>query len=197
MKKIFMASLLALVACATIDAQNVIWKDDFDGDKGWQTFEYKNKFKAEYTKDGALLIRTHEDGIQAFSRCKTNLNPTKNFSVSVEATSKSGLRDDSYFGIAFNCLDKKNYSLFCVEKGFAYYLEYKDGELKRYDYDIIKNTKEKVFSLEIKKIGSTATFIVNEEETMFIEKVDVESSKIGLFVEGKTQVTFDNLVIKQ
>ena len=197
MKKHILVVGLAIVASATLSAQNVIWKDDFEGDKGWQTFEYKNKFKAEYTKDGEFLIRTPEDGVEAFSRCKTNLNPTKNFSISVDAISKSGLRDESYFGIAFNCLDKMNYSLFCVEKGFAYYAEYKNGERVRYDFDIIKNTKAKVFHLEIQKKGTTAIFLVNDEETMFEEKVEVESSKIGLYVQGKTQVSFDNVEIKQ
>lgn len=192
-----MAGLFALVASTTLTAQSVIWKDDFEGDKGWQTFEYKGQYKAEYTKDGALLLKANDDNIRCISRCKTNLNPTKNFSISVDATSKSGLRDDSYFGIAFNCLDKKNYSIFCIEKGFAYFLEYRDGELKRHDWDVIKKTKDKTFTLEIKKTGSTAVFVVNDEETIFMEKIEVESSKIGLFVQGKTQVAFDNLVIKQ
>ncbi len=197
MKKILMACLFALISSASISAQTVIWKDDFDGDKGWQTFEYKGLYKSEYTKDGALLLKGYNKGTKCTSKCKTTLNPIKNFSISVEATSKSGLKEDSYFGIAFNCLDANNYSLFSVEKGFAYYEQYRDGQRVRFDYDLIKNTKVKVFNLEIKKTGTTVAFLINDEETLFIEDVEVKSSKVALYVEGETQVAFDNIEIKQ
>ncbi len=195
MKKILMACMFALIACVTLSAQSVVWKDDFDGDKGWQTFDFKGSYKVEYTKDGQLLLKS--EGSKCISKCKTSLNPMRNFSISVEATSKSGLKDDSYFGIAFNCLDNNNYCLFCVEKGFAYFQQYQNGECTRFDYDLIKNTKVKSFNLEVKKTGTTVSFIINEEETMFIEEVEIKSSKVGLYVGGNTKVAFDNMQIKQ
>ena len=151
MKKILMAGILALITCATLSAQNVIWKDDFEGDKGWQTFEFKKQYKAEYTKDGALLLKSYEDDTKCISRVKTPINPIKNFTISVEATSKSGLKEKSYFGVVFNCLDKSNYSQFVIEEGFAYFEQYQNGEKVRYDYDLIKNTRAKSFNLEVKK----------------------------------------------
>ena len=160
MKKMLMACLFALISSITVSAQNVVWKDDFEGDKGWQTFEYKGQYKSEYSKDGTLLLKANEEGIKCTSKCKTSLNPMKNFSISVEATSKSGLKDDSFFGIAFNCLDANNYSLFVIEKGFAYYEQFINGVRVRYDYDLIKNTKVKTFNLEVKKSGTTVAFII-------------------------------------
>ena len=195
MKKILMACMFSLITCLTLSAQSVIWKDDFDGDKGWQTFEYKGLYKAEYTKDGQFLLKSN--GTKCISKCKTSLNPMKNFSILVEATSKSGLKEDSYFGIAFNCLDNNNYCLFSIEKGFAYFEQFQNGERIRSDYDLIKNTKVKSFNVEVKKAGTTVSFIINDEETLFIEQVEVKSSKIGLYVEGNTQVAFDNMQIKQ
>ena len=179
------------------NAQTVIWSDDFEGDKGWQTFEYKKMYSAEYSKDGTLLLKSEDDEYRALTTCRTNLTPTKNFTISVEATPKSGLKDDAYFGVAFNCLDRDNYYYFCIEKGFAYFYEIKNGEIVRHDYDLIKNTKSKSFNLEIRKSGMSAIFIVNDEETMFVENIDVRSSKVGLYVSGKTQVAFDNMKITQ
>ena len=175
--------------------QDVIWKDDFAGDKGWQTFRYKNLYRARYTKTGELSIKSN--GIQCISKCQTNLNPALDCSIYVEAVSKSGLKKGSYFGIAFNCLDNKNYSLFCVEKGFAYFEQYRDGELVRSDYNLIKDGKTKIFNLEVKKKGTTAVFVINGEETMFVEQVEIQSCKIGLYVCGRTNVVYDNLRIKQ
>lgn len=196
MKRYITFSLLILVASVCVNAQNVIWSDDFEGDKGWQTFEFKKQYTAEYSKDGQLLMKS-EDGGSHMSTCRTNLNPIKNFSISVEATPKAGLKEDAYFGLAFNVLDRSNYYYFCIEKGFAYFNEIKDGEKVRHDYDLVKNTKAKSFNLEIKKSGTTAIFLVNDEEVLYIESIDMHSSKVGLYVAGTTQVAFDNIEIKQ
>lgn len=195
MKKILMVGIFTLITCVSLSAQNIVWKDDFDGDKGWQTFEYKGLYKAEYTKDGQLMLKS--EGSKCISKCKTSLNPMRNFSIQVEATSKSGLKENSYFGVVFNCLDNNNYCLFSIEKGFAYFEQFQNSERIRFDYDLIKNTKVKSFNLEVKKTGTTVSFIINDEETLFIEEIDVKSSKVGFYVEGETQVAFDNIEIKQ
>ena len=195
-----MLSLFALAASMMLNAQqNVVWQDDFSSDKGWQTFEFKREGKAEYTKDEKFLLKCELEGINHgyISKCKTTLNASKNFIIKVDAESRSGLKDDSYFGIVFNYLDSKNYMCFVVEKGFAYFIEFKQGDLVRYDYDIVKKTKAKTFELQLKKIGNTVTFIINDEDALEIEKVDVITNKIGLCVLGKTQVAFDNMKILQ
>ena len=192
-----MVGLFTLITSMILNAQqNVVWQDDFSSDKGWQTFEFKKQGKAEYTKDGKFLMKS-EEGYYYISKCKTNLNANKNFTISVEAESKSGLKEDSYFGIVFNYLDDYNYMRFVVEQGFAYFMEVKQNEIVRWEKDIIKNTKAKVFELQLKKSGNTLFFVINDEEALEIERVDIVTNKIGLCVLGKTQVAFDNVKIMQ
>ena len=199
MKKTLIISLLIMAASIVTNAQqSIVWQDDFSGDKGWQTFEYKKQGKAEYTKDEKLLIKSEIEGFHGYiSKCKTNLNANKNFTISVEAESKSGLKDDSYFGIVFNYLDEYNYMMFVVEKGFAYFIELKQNEIVRWEKDLIKKTRAKGFELLVKRLGNTIFFIINDEEALEIERVDVVTNKIGLCVLGKTQVAFDNIKIMQ
>ena len=197
MKKIFYMVIMTIAASLMASAQTtVVWQDDFTSDKGWQIFEYKKQGAAEYTKDGKLMLKSEED-YYFISKCKTNLNANKNFLITVDAESKSGLKDDSYFGIVFNYLDGKNHMRLVVEKGYAYFVEIKNGEIVRQDWDVIKNTKAKIFNLQLKKTGNTVIFSVNDEEALEIEKIDVVTSKIGLCVIGKTQVAFDNMKILQ
>jgi hypothetical protein len=195
MKKNSVLLLLCLSFGITIHAQNVIWQDNFDGNHSWSEFEYK-KEGSSIVKDGMLTIKC-EDGFRFISNCKTNFNGNKNFTISVDATSKSGLKEDVYFGIVINYLDKKNFTLFAIEKGFAYFLEFKQGEMVRQEYDVIKKTKDKTFLLELKKNGDNILFVINGEETLDMEQVEINSSKIGLFVSGKAEVSFDNLKILQ
>ena len=107
------------------------------------------------------------------------------------------MKEDIFFGIVLNYLDRKNYTLFAVEKGFAYFMEFKQGVIVRQEYDLIKKTKEKTFSLEVQKSGNNILFVVNGEETLDMELVEVTSGKIGLYVSGKAEVSFDNLKILQ
>lgn len=82
-------------------------------------------------------------------------------------------------------------------KGFAYFVECKNGLVVREDYDLIKNTKAKSFTLELRKNGNRVMFVVNGEETLDLDQVDVFTSTIGLYVKGKAEVAFDNMIIKQ
>ena len=195
MKKKILFVLLVVITSMAVNAQNIIWQDDFDGNKRWSEFEYKKEGSC-LVKDGMLTIKS-EDGYSFISNCKTNLNGNKNFTLKIEATSKSGLKEDTYFGIVLNYLDRKNYTLFAIEKGFAYFLELKQGVIVRQEFDLIKKTKDKTFSLEVRKSGNNMLFVVNGEETLDMEQVEVTSSKIGLYVSGKAEVSFDNLKIMQ
>ena len=195
MKKIIVIAMLAFIANLITNAQNIIWQDDFNGNNNWSEFEYKNH-SSSIVKDGVLTIKCEEDN-SFISKCRTNLNGNKNFSISVEAVSKSGLKDNIYFGLVVNYLDRKNFSIFAIEKGFAYFIEYKNGAVVREDYDVIKNTKTKTFTLELRKNSNSVIFVVNDEETLDMDKVEVSTSIIGLFVSGKAEVSFDNLIIKQ
>lgn len=195
MKKKILFVLLVVITSITVNAQNIIWQDDFDGNKRWSEFEYKKEGSC-LVKDGMLTIKS-EEGYSFISNCKTNLNGNKNFTFKIDATSKSGLKEDIYFGIILNYLDRKNYTLFAIEKGFAYFMEFKQGVIVRQEYDLIKKTKEKTFSLEVRKSGNNILFVVNGEETLDMEQVEVTSSKIGLYVSGKAEVSFDNLKIMQ
>lgn len=197
MKRLLISCLLAVMANMFATAQVVIWSDDFEGDKGWQTFEYKDKYSTEYTKKGQFLIKVEEDKYCAISSCRTNMNPTKNFTITVEAKPNSKLQEDVYFGLVFNYLDRNNYYYFCIEKGFAYFNEIKNGEVVRHDYDLIKNSQKDTYVLSIKKTGVNVMFLVNDEESLYIEDIEVRSSKVGLMVSGKLEVAFDNMSITQ
>ena len=195
MKKIIIICLLTIATGAFLSAQNVIWSDDFEGDKGWQILESKN-YSVEYTKEGRLEMES-EDAGPYISSCRTNLNPIKNFSIMVEAITEKGLKEGEYFGIAVNFLDRNNYYYFCVEEGYAYFYEIRNGEKVRYEYDVVKKTKDKTFNLELKKIGTNVMFLVNDEEVLYIESIEIKSSKVGLYVAGKTKIAFDNIRIMQ
>lgn len=195
MKKILCTILLIIMASSFALAQNIIWQDDFNGNKNWSEFEYKKQGSA-LVKDGVLTIKCEEDNL-FISKCRTNLNGSRSFSIQVDAVSKSGLKEDVYFGLVVNYLDRKNYTVFAIEKGFAYFVEYKNGIVVREDYDLIKNTKSKSFTLEIKKNGNNVVFVVNGEETLDLDQVDVLTNNVGVFVKGKAEVAFDNMIIKQ
>ena len=105
-----MVCLLTLTAARMMNAQNVIWQDDFNGNNNWSEFEYKKQSSA-LVKDGVLTIKCEEDN-SFISKCRTNLNGNKNFSISIDAVSKTGLKDDVFFGLVVNYLDRKNFSIF-------------------------------------------------------------------------------------
>jgi len=195
MKKIVCCILLIITASSVALAQNIIWQDDFNGNQNWSEFEYKKQGSA-FVKDGVLTIKCEENN-SFISKCRTNLNGSRSFSIQVDALSKSGLKEDVFFGLVVNYLDRKNYTVFAIEKGFAYFVECKNGLVVREDYDLIKNTKAKSFTLELRKNGNRVVFVVNGEETLDLDQVDVFTSTIGLYVKGKAEVAFDNMIIKQ
>lgn len=195
MKKIILLCFLSLAANTLVKAQNIIWQDDFNGNNNWSEFEYKKQGSA-FVKDGVLTIKCEEDNT-FISKCRTNLNGNRDFSIHVEAVSKSGLKEDMFFGLVVNYLDRKNYTVFAIEKGFAYFIECKNGIVVREDYDLIKNTKAKSFTLELRKTGNNVVFVVNGEETLDLDQVEIMTNIVGLYVKGKAEVAFDNLIIKQ
>lgn len=187
--------LLTIIANILANSQNVIWQDDFNGNNNWSEFEYKKQGSA-FVKDGVLTIKCEDDNT-FISKCRTNLNGRKDFSIQVDAFSKSGLKEDVYFGLVVNYLDRKNYTVFAIEKGYVYFIECKNGIVVREDYDLIKNTKAKSFTLELKKTSNNVIFVVNGEETLDLDQVEIITNTVGLYVSGNAEVAFDNMIIKQ
>ena len=187
--------LLTIIANILANSQNVIWQDDFNGNNNWSEFEYKKQGSA-FVKDGVLTIKCEDDNT-FISKCRTNLNGRKDFSIQVDAFSKSGLKEDVYFGLVVNYLDRKNYTVFAIEKGYVYFIECKNGIVVREDYDLIKNTKVKSFTLELRKTSNNVIFVVNGEETLDLDQVEIITNTVGLYVSGNAEVAFDNMIIKQ
>jgi hypothetical protein len=96
---------------------------------------------------------------------------------------------------------------FYVERGFVRFIQYKDGQLVREEKDylkghgkklhIIKTKEETHLTFEIQKKGQSVIFLVNNEETLEMDGITVNSNRIGFMVSGKQEVAFDNVKIYQ
>jgi hypothetical protein len=205
MKKIII--ILSIIGCFTtwnLHAQRIIWQDDFETSKGWS--EYEDESGNAIIKDGTLIIKSKE-GWTYFSRCKTNLDGNKNFTISADVNPKKELIFGHKIGIIFDYSDGKNYMAFYVERGFVRFIQYKDGQLVREEKDylkghgkklhIIKTKEETHLTFEIQKKGQSVIFLVNNEETLEMDGITVNSNRIGFMVSGKQEVAFDNVKIYQ
>lgn len=203
MKKLLVVTALLLYSAEwNLNAQRVIWQDDFETSKGWSEFEDEDG-KA-VVRDGMLIIKSNE-GWSYISRCKTNLDGNKNFTISVEVNAKDGIEKDRYVGIIFDFNDRKNYKVFYIEKDMVRFAECRDGVIVRDEKDVLKKQKkdkknrDKSISLtfEVQKKGQSAMFIVNEEEALEMDGIEVKSNRIGFLVSGNQEVSFDNVKIVQ
>lgn len=203
---ILLVSILAYSASINIYAQRVIWQDDFETSKGWSEFE--DATGKAVVKNGTLIMKSN-DGMSYFSRCKTNLDGNKNFTISAEIHLRYGMSqlvNGKSVGIIFDYYDRKNYKAFYIEKGFVWFIQIKDGVLIREEKDFLKNyipdkkSREKNvpdLSIEIQKKGQNVLFLVNGEETLEMDGVIVESNRIGFIVSGGQEISFDNVKILQ
>ena len=204
MKKILV--IISIIGCFTtwnLHAQRVIWQDDFETSKGWS--EYEDESGKAIIKDGTLIIKS-KDGWTYFSRCKTNLDGNKNFTISADVNTKNDLLNGHKIGIIFDYNDGKNYMAFYVERGFVRFIQYKDGQLVREEKDYLKGHGRKLrfltkddsqLTFEIQKKGQSVIFLVNNEETLEMDGITVKSNRIGFMVSGKQEVAFDNVKIYQ
>lgn len=202
MKKLF---IIVCAFCSALTspvlAQRVIWQDDFETSKGWS--EYEDESGKAVIKDGKLIIKS-KDGWTYFSRCKTNLDGNKNFTINAEANPKHSLESKHYIGIIFDYHDSKNYKAFYIEKGFVWFKQVRDGYIIREEKDFLKNQEKKKRSkeeakitFEIQKKGQSILFLVNDEETVEMDGIEVKSNRIGFMVSDDQEVAFDNVKIMQ
>ena len=203
MKKIQFALVGIAMLCLpySLFAQRVIWHDDFETSKGWS--EYEDEAGKAIIKDGHLIIEG-EEGYRFFSKCKTNLDGNKNFSISAEVTIKNG--EDKEVGLLFDYKDTKNYMGFYVKKGFAWFVQCSNGTIIREEKEPLKGTigkkrakrdNNKDMEFEIQKKGQNVVFIVNEEETLEMDEIIVKSNKIAFFVDDEQEAYFDNVKITE
>ena len=204
MKKLLILIGIVIIAITeNLNAQRVIWEDDFETSKGWS--EYEDLTAKVIVKDGVLLIKSKSDSYRYISKCKTSLDANKSFNLTAEINVKRGLNLNSMVGIMFDYKDTKNYTAFYIQNGFAVFEQVKDGTLIRQDKDSIKrnkasflrNKKDMKFTFEIQKKGSSAMFLVNEEETIDMDEIEMKSNRIAFFVSGNQEATFDNVKITQ
>ena len=207
MKRLFLLIIIFVYAVpCNLCAQRVVWQDDFETSKGWSEFE--DLTGKAVVKNGTLIIKGNE-GLSYFSRCKTNLDGNKNFTINAEIYLKHGISqlvNGKTVGMIFDYYDRKNHKAFYVEKGFVWFVQLKDGTLVREEKDFLKNfipdrkSREKNLPdirIEIQKKGQTVLLLVNGEETLEMDGIVVGSNRIGFIVSGGQEVTFDNVKIMQ
>lgn len=189
--------IIGCIAIGNIQAQRVVWQDDFETSKGWS--EYEDESGSASVKDGVLTIKSKE-GLIFRSKCKTNLDGNKNFTINLDVNIKSGLKPERYVGLLFDYDDNKNYKAFFVEKGFVWFEQYKEGTLIRQEKELLKNRSKndsKQLTFELQRKGQSALFLVNDEETIDMDGVEVHSNRIAVMVSGDQTVSFDNVKISQ
>lgn len=196
-KNVMLLCLIGCMAVGSLQAQRVVWQDDFETSKGWS--EYEDEAGSAAVKNGVLQIKSKEGWIFR-SKCKTNLDGNKNFTISVDVALKNGLKQDRYVGLLFDYDDNKNYKAFFVEKGFVYFEQYKEGVLIRQEKEPLKNRSKndsKQLTFELQRKGQSALFLVNDEETIDMDGVEVHSNRVAVMVSGDQEVSFDNIKITQ
>lgn len=198
MMRIFIfACAVTLSALQAVNAQRVVWQDDFETTKGWT--EYETKSGSAVVMEGVLKMKSEDDNT-VFSKCKTSLDGNKDFTIQADATIKSGLKEGKFVGIVFDFYDKKNYICFYIEKGVVWFEQYKDGQLVRQENDYMKKMSKsdsKNIAIEVQCKAHRCTLLVNDEETLEMEDISVRSNRIGFFVTGNQEVTFDNVKLLQ
>lgn len=196
-KVIFFWGILCFVSTWSLNAQRIIWQDDFETSKGWS--EYEDESGQAVVKDGALVIKSKEGWIFS-SKCKTNLDGNKNFTITADVNVKGGLEKKRYVGLIFDYNDSKNYMAFYVEKGFVWFEQHLNGVIVRQEKDYLKQNKKdnnKQMTFELRKKGQSVMFLVNDEETLEMDGIDVHSNRIGFMVSDDQKVSFDNVKISQ
>lgn len=197
MKKLFLSIVLVLALSVASYSQRVVWEDDFETSKGWS--EYEDKDGSALVKDGVFLVKSK--GTREFiTKCKTNVDINKNFTITADANVKDGLKEDQYIGMAVDFMDNKNFSVFLVEKGFVWFFQFRDGNKVREDKEYIKprsKKDQKMVKFELQRKGSNIMFLVNDEETIETKIDKIESNRIGFYVSGGQEVSFDNVKIMQ
>lgn len=178
-------------------SQRIIWQDDFETDKGWSEINDENGKCV--VKNGKIEIKS-EKGKRYISRCKTNLDGKKDFTINVEVKLDDELSRGLYTGLIFDYRDNRNFKVFYIEKGFVWFEEYVGGTIDRQEKDLLKKygDDKKDFKFEIQRKGQNVMFLVDDEETIEMDGIfEVRSNRIGLMVSGEHEVSFDNAKIIQ
>lgn len=204
MKKLLvLIGLIGYILSNNLLAQSVIWKDDFEDNKGWNEFE--DETGRAIVKDGMLVIKARANWTY-WSRCKTNLDVNKDFTIKGEISVKEKLDQTRYVGIVFNYYNRKNYSAFYIRNGFVYFSQVVNNQEVGYEFDVYKDpararkgrSKDTKLFFEVKKKGQNVMLVINDEECLEIPIEGLfKSNLIALSVTGELEATFDNIEIRQ
>ena len=204
MKKLLvLIGLIGYILSNNLLAQSVIWKDDFEDNKGWNEFE--DETGRAIVKDGMLVIKARANWTY-WSRCKTNLDVNKDFTIKGEISVKEKLDQTRYVGIVFNYYNRKNYSAFYIRNGFVYFSQVVNNQEVGYEFDVYKDPararkgrgKDTKLFFEVKKKGQNVMLVINDEECLEIPIEGLfKSNLIALSVTGELEATFDNIEIRQ
>lgn len=220
MKTLFnTGAFLILLLSSTMQAQNIVIEDNFDGNElGWTentkpdlgeciiidgAFKFDSKVSSNFfdakSNNPSLLI---SEGVMP-------IDPIQGFSISVDMEfdhigSFLGLSLDNLnltSGILLEYDDDYNFIAVAVNEKSCYILFYKEGKLIRYKVAAVKMKtveKNKVkANLKIEYRDFRLKILVDNIEMTELRKVNIESPTIALFTTGKRKVSFDNVIITQ
>ena len=204
MKRIFIfLTLVGYFLSCNLQAQEVVWKDDFEDNKGWS--EWEDLFGKAIIKDGTLVIKALDGWLYA-SRCKTNLDVDKDFTIKGEISTKGKIDENHYAQICFNYKNLKNYVAFKIKNGFVYYSRVEKDQEIEFEKDVYKDplrgkkgrSKDTKLIFEVQKKGSNVMLILNEEEAIEVPLDSLfRTSQIAFAVFGGIEFSFDNIEILQ
>jgi len=190
----FLSALFFTTFFVNSTAQRIKIIEDFESNTlGW-TEILDNKGQA-IISEGVMQIESKGD--LYISTAWTDLDPNVPFEITVDVKVRR-LDGSRTFGIILDYLDNSQYILLLVKEGNARFIR-KKGDYEGYISNSIKlerGWKEDV-KLGVKYQMWKLIFEVNEIFALEARYVEMTSSGIGLYVEGRQKIKFDNFTITQ
>jgi hypothetical protein len=194
MKKIF-----TLISFTTFiiysNAQEINFTDDFESNSlGWT--EVVDKRGQALISEGVMQIESKGESYSTMAW--TNLDPAAPFEIKVDVKVKK-IDESRSFGILIDFLDLGNYIGLWVEEGNATVVRYKDDVRVGSISNSIKLAKAKKanVTLGVKYGLGKLIFEVNDIFALEARYIELTSSGVGLFVQGKQKLEFDNFTLIQ
>lgn len=190
----FLSALFFTTFFVNSTAQRIKIIEDFESNTlGW-TEILDNKGQA-IISEGVMQIESKGD--LYYTTAWTDLDPNVPFEITVDVKVRR-LDGSRTFGIILDYLDNSQYILLLVKEGNARFIR-KKGDYEGYISNSIKlerGWKEDV-KLGVKYQMGKLIFEVNEIFALEARYVEMTSSGIGLYVEGRQKIKFDNFTITQ
>lgn len=197
---------IALFAFVALSANAQSFKDTFDSNTlGWT--EMSSSDGEVLIKDGVLHLKgkkngqsffTYVPGTEIITSAYTAFDPQKNFQIKCKATIKK-INDKNPIGIIINYQDDRNFMLFSIDEGNAYFMRYEDGDLTGYRANLLKlkGKRNTEIAFEIKSTYNRIEFLVNDMTAIELRYQPIISNGVGFYLYGAQEADFDDLEIIQ